>query len=120
MPDMNYDNMIGIYEIDITTQTFVNVSHVVCSGLGYTKEELVGKPISMVLTPESVEHFRQRMEKMNRGEVLDGQAEYIVVTKDGRKVPVEIEAFYKIKDGGIVGAIVAVREAKKGEKADDT
>jgi PAS domain S-box-containing protein len=106
--------LIGIYEIDLNKGVFLQVSQVICEGLGYKEEELIGQPVSKVLTPESVEHFKHRLDRMKHGEMLDGKVEYIAVAKNGVQVPVTIEAFYKIANGKIVGAIVAVQEIANG------
>lgn len=103
--------MIGIYEIDMNTQRFINVSDVMCDGLGYTKEDLIGQHVTKLMTDEGIAHFAERLQKMRSGEMLDGsKTVYLVKAKDGKLVPCEIEAFYRIDNGKIVGAIVAARE----------
>ncbi len=104
--------MIGVYEIDFKNMTFVNVSETVCKGLGYTQEELVGQPVMKVLTPRSIELMSARVARMQRGEFPDGKSEFVAVCKNGSLIPVAIEAFFKIENGNIVGALVAVREIK--------
>ncbi len=104
--------MIGVYEIDFLTMTFVNVSQIICDGLGYTQEELVGQPVMKVLTPESIELMSSRIARMRKGEFPDGKSEFVAVCKSGALIPVAIEAFFKIENGNIVGALVAVREIK--------
>ena len=101
---------IGIYEIDLDTCTFLNVSPIMCQGLGYDDKELIGHPVSKVLTPESMKHFMSRLARMQEGEMLDGQVQYNVKCKDGAMLGVEIEAFYKIENGRARAAIVAAKE----------
>lgn len=104
--------MIGIYEIDLENETFVNASSVMYEGLGYRKEDVVGRPVNEFLTSESNELFQKRLLQMRAGRILDSRVEYTCITKDGIRIPVVIEAFYKIANGKIVGAIVAVKEIK--------
>jgi PAS domain S-box-containing protein len=106
--------MIGIYEIDLPKGIFLKVSQNVCEGLGYSSEELIGQSVSKVITPDSLNHFHERMSKMQNGEMLDGKVQYIAIAKNGTRIPIAIEAFYKISNGRIVGAIVAAEESKDG------
>ncbi len=105
--------MIGVYEIDFKTMTFVNVSKTVCDGLGYERKELVGQSVMKVLTPVSIALMQSRIARMHRGEFVNGQVEFMAITKNGIHIPVMVEAFYKIENGNIVGALVAVREIQK-------
>lgn len=106
--------MIGIYEIDLKNGTFLRVSQNICAGLGYSEDELIGHSVEKVLTLQSMEHFRKRMDRMNSGEMLDGRVEYVAIARDGTLIPVAIEAFYKISNGRIIGAIVAAEEVENG------
>jgi PAS domain S-box-containing protein len=106
--------VIGIYEIDLLKGIFLKVSQNVCEGLGYSPEELIGQSVGKVMTPESSAHFQERMNKMQHGEMLDGKVQYIAIARDGTRIPISIEAFYKISNGRIVGAIVAAEESKDG------
>jgi PAS domain S-box-containing protein len=109
----NGDPVVGIYEVDFRTGLFVNASQRVASELGYKIEELEGKPVEMIMTEESKELFRKRVKEAMKGKMIDGKVEYEVITKSGTHRFVRIEAFYKIENRRIVGALVAVREVKK-------
>lgn len=106
--------MIGIYEIDIESDTFTNVNPAIYEGLGYSKEEVEGQPVTVFLSEESSKLWRLRREQIQAGKLLDSSVEYVCVAKDGTRMPVVIEAFYKIENGRITGAIVAVKELKHG------
>jgi PAS domain S-box-containing protein len=104
--------MIGIYEIDLPSGIFLKVSQNVCEGLGYSTDEMIGQSVKNFITPDSMEHFYERMEQMSHGEMIDGQVEYTAIAKDGSRIPIRVESFYKISNGRIVGAIVAAEEKK--------
>lgn len=102
--------IIGVYEVDFKTLTFIHVSQRVGSELGYTPEELEGQPVTSIMTDESKALFAKRIKAARAGKMIDGTVRYQVITKSGQIRSVEIEAFYKIKKGLIVGALVAVKE----------
>jgi len=102
--------VIGIYEIDFEQQTFINVSPILCQGLGYTEDELIGQPVSKVLSPASLKHFIDRLSQMDQGDLVESTANYTVVDKHGHELAIKIESFYKVANGKIIGAIVAAKE----------
>ncbi len=101
--------LVGVYEIDLSTGLFVNVDKVICEHLGYTQDELRGQPVTMVLESESILHFRERMMQLAKGNKVDTKANFTAVTKGGQEIPITIEAFFEIRNGTIVGAIVAAK-----------
>lgn len=101
--------IVGVYEIDLSTGLFVNVDRIICEHLGYTQEELRGQPVTMVLTSESIMLFRERMMEIGRGNKVDTKANFTALTKNGQEIPITIEAFFEVKNGTIVGAIVAAK-----------
>lgn len=98
----------------MTTDSFVHVSPVIYEGLGYTKEDIEGKPVTYFLTENSIRLWEYRREQLLAGKLLDSNVEYTCVSKDGKMIQVVIEAFYRIQNGKVNGAIVAVREIKNG------
>lgn len=104
--------MIGIYEIDLETERFINASSSVYEYLGCNREEVIGQSVDSFLTAESLKHFHQRLEKVKAGGIIDSKTEYVAVKKDGTRIPIVIDAYYRINNGKIVGAIVAVKELK--------
>jgi len=101
--------LIGIYEIDFKTERIVQANKTLCDMLGYTEDELKNTPVSAFVTPESFELFKRRMAQVKAGNVLESKAKYTAVTRAGIHIKTEIESFYKIENGDIVGALVAVR-----------
>ncbi len=57
---------------------------------GYAPGELIGKPISLLNTPESAKHIGERMAILFSGKHLSDEGEH--VRKDGSSFPVEISA----------------------------
>jgi len=56
---------------------------------GYTREEAVGHPIAMLVSPEVLEEFEQIMERVRRGEGISS-LETVRLRKDGSRVQVAL------------------------------
>jgi PAS domain S-box-containing protein len=100
---------VGIYEVDYSTGLFVNVDNTICEHLGYSREELIGKPVAKVLTEKSIALFQDRIRRALNGEKMNTKMNFTALTKTGVEIPITIEAFFEIKHGTIVGAIVAAK-----------
>jgi PAS domain S-box-containing protein len=69
----------------------LDVNPAACNALGYSKEELIGRPVSAIYAPESLSKMGDVFEKWKRsGEVHD--EEMVVVTKQGQKRTVLLTA----------------------------
>jgi PAS domain S-box-containing protein len=55
-----------------------------CQAYGYTKEELIGKPLSTIYAPESHSKMADLFEKWKRVGTLDNE-EMVIITKQGQK-----------------------------------
>jgi PAS domain S-box-containing protein len=69
---------------------YIDANTAACRMLGYTPEELSGKPVDDLTPPEDEDKLKAARASLSRGEsVLD---EWRLVRKDGGTVPVEISA----------------------------
>jgi len=75
-----------------------DVNPAACGALGYSKEELVGKPLSFIYVPESLPRLIDLSEKWKAAGTLHDE-EIEVVTKQGRKRTVLVNAG-SVKDPG--------------------
>ena len=85
--------------------------------LGYTQEELLGKHWREVTHPDYHERVARATETRRRGEISSYEA--VLLTRDGRSLPVIIAAtpiFQKQKFIGVVAAIVDISKIKEAEK----
>jgi PAS domain S-box-containing protein len=62
----------------------LDINPAACEALGYAKEELVGKPISVLYAPESHEKMLNLLERWKKAEKLADE-EMVIVTKQGQK-----------------------------------
>jgi len=87
---------------------------------GYTVEEAVGQPVTLIIPPERVQEEQQILERLRRGERID-HFETVRVAKSGRRIDVSL-TISPIRDasGVIVGASKIARnisERKASEQA---
>ncbi len=92
---------------------------------GYTAEEAIGKPVTILFPEERFNEEDAIIEKLRRGQAVE-HLETIRVAKDGRRIPVSVTISPLKDDEGVVigaskiihdiGPIVAAREALIREK----
>jgi len=77
---------------------------------GYTAEEIVGRPISVLIPPDHTDDFPTIMERLRRGERIEN-FETVRVAKDGRRVDVSLTISpLRNAEGKIVGASKIARD----------
>jgi PAS domain S-box-containing protein len=91
-----------------------------CSIFGYTPEEAIGKPVTMLMPPERVNEEPAILERIRRGEIVD-HYETIRRHKDGRllNISLNVSPVYD-QHGVIIGASKIARnvtELKRAESA---
>jgi PAS domain S-box-containing protein len=87
---------------------------------GYSVNEAVGQPITMLVPPERPDEVSKILEKVRRGEKVV-HSETVRVTKDGRRLDISLTVSpIKNSEGDIIGASTIARditERKHGEEA---
>ena len=95
---------------------FIEVNDVACKRLGYTREELLELSVADVDAPEKLDEVPAIMEKF----LSEGHSifEQVHVTKEGRRIPVEISSLlFDIEGRPTVLSIARdITERKKAEK----
>lgn len=115
-----YENApTGYHSLD-ANGSFVMVNQTELGWLGYTREELIGRPFLDLLTPESLEKFKARFsEFIKRGWLND--AEFDLIRKDGSILPVSLSAAAVRDENGRFlmsrSTIFDITERKKAETA---
>ena len=88
--------------------------------LGYSREELIGRPIFDFITPEQREEAKKRFEMKIRGQSVSKAENRIYLRKDGTRIIVDIsDVLERDAEGKIVGmrtAMVDITERKKAEE----
>jgi len=77
---------------------------------GYSSQEIMGRALSVLVSPERREELEEIMEQIKRGEIVDS-IETLRVCKDGRRLPVAL-TISPIRDAGgnIAGASGIARD----------
>jgi PAS domain S-box-containing protein len=85
---------------------------------GYSSSEAVGKPMRMLLPPESANEERDILDRIGRGERVE-HFETVRVRKDGRQIDVSV-TISPIRDsqGAIVGASNIARDISERRRSD--
>lgn len=86
---------------------FVFANKVLQDMLGYSQDELSRKNFLELVAPESRHVIEERLERFGRGEKLESRYGFLALTKDGRRIPVEVSVSHipfegKIRTIGIV------------------
>jgi len=86
---------------------------------GYTTQEMIGKPISMLAPPERADEIPEILEKIRSGERVE-YFESVRVTKDKRRlhVSISVSPIYD-GDGKVVGASTIARNITAQKKVED-
>lgn len=109
----------GMYEFDFTTHKFINVNQVMCSYLGYSKEEFLSMDPMALLTEETRAKFWKSYETILKGEAISDNVEYHVVKKNGQTVCVLLHSDFIYDQGKMTGARVVVHDITERKKIEE-
>ena len=86
---------------------------------GYKAEEMLGRPLSLLVPPDGSDEIRERLERLRHGEGFQ-RFETTCVGKDGRRIEVSV-TISPIHDGtgAVVGAAVIAHNITEQAKARD-
>ncbi len=86
---------------------------------GYSTQEVIGKPINILVPPDRPNEIPKILERLRRGEAID-HYETVGVTKDGRRVNISL-SISPIRDssGNIVGASTIARDITERKRAEE-
>lgn len=84
---------------------------------GYTEQEAVGQPITMIIPPERLHEEQAILSRLIRGEKID-HFETVRITKDGRRLDISLSVSpLRAADGHIIGASKVARNITEQKRA---
>jgi PAS domain S-box-containing protein len=87
---------------------------------GYTAEEIVGRPLALLVPPDHPDELPAIMERLKRGERIE-HFETVRVSKDGRRIDVSLTISpVKNAEGRIIGASKIARDITRQKHAQQT
>lgn len=111
----------GIYELDFRNDRFISVNDVMCELTGYTREEFLNMSPSVLLDGEGKKLFKSRLDSWLGGKAPEPNADYRIITKDGREIYVSLNtSFTKDDYGRPLGATVIGHDVTERRKMEET
>jgi PAS domain S-box-containing protein len=86
---------------------------------GYTAEELLGRPSLDLYDPGVAPAFQERRQRALRGEPVPPHLECEMLTKDGRRVPVELAVTNFVDGGRITGRVTVARDVTARKRLEE-
>jgi PAS domain S-box-containing protein len=85
---------------------------------GYSPEEAIGQPITMLIPPERQDEEPALLERLRRGQRIE-HFETIRVTKDGRRIDISLSVSpMRNADGKVIGASKVARDITQRKQAE--
>lgn len=98
-----FDNASDFVYTHDLTGVFTTVNKALCDGSGYSPEELIGAPISKLVSPASIEKARTMTEAKLKGASSSTNYELEIITKNGETILVEVHSRLIMENGKPVG-----------------
>ena len=114
--EFSEDAIIGIFMDGIITEWNRGAKQL----YGYSADEVIGKPVSILIPPEGLDDFSEIMDKLKRGESV-ARSETVRQKKDGGRVDVSLSVF-PIRDeaGKLIGAAAIARDISERKRYEAT
>ena len=107
----------GIFIIGLSGE-ILTVNKAMCNELNYTEEELLSKKILDIVPEQYLDHYRERLNKILKGESLGEEAEYEVRGKDGELHYVEVLSAPYFNGTNIIGFQGIARDITRRKQAE--
>lgn len=95
----------------------VYVNRALLDTLGYTADEVIGKPSEMLFAPDQIEHGRALFERIIAGESVT-DIETVYMRKDGRRVHVAGSSSCRFEDGKPVATRTILHDVTQQHEVD--
>jgi PAS domain S-box-containing protein len=107
-----FDEAIDAIAVISPAGIVLDVNAVACRDTGFTREEVIGRPLQMLLEPAALERYPGALaEVFSRGKI---RIEINTQRKDGSLIPVEIRAG-RLPDGNALAFVRGISERRRAE-----
>lgn len=112
-----YDNApVGYHEVD-AEGVIVGINRTACELLGYSREELLGRPFFDILPPEARVEARQAFAATLKSHTPPRASENAILARDGRQLVVSVEERFKRDDQDqVVGLLVTMQDVTESKQ----
>ena len=108
-----------VFTTDLTG-LFTSINRAGENLMGYKRSDVASMHFAAVVAPEHAALARRMLERKVNGEVEGTQYEIEIVTRDGRRIPVEVHTALTYQDGKAVGVHGIARDVTERKQAEDT
>jgi len=91
----------------------VEVNPALLGRLGYSEQELVGRPVALILAPGEQDVAAARLARKFDGAELASLYEVVLLSKDGCRVPSDVSSQVIVRDELPVGVLVIARDVSE-------
>ncbi len=109
----------GMFEADFVNNRFVYVNDVMCTMLGYAREELLTLSPFDILSDGGKKKFSERLSKLFKGEKVSETVEFNMVGKQGQQFWALLNFRFLYIDGKIKGAKVVAQDITLRKRAEE-
>ncbi|HUT84076.1 MAG TPA: PAS domain S-box protein [Thermodesulfobacteriota bacterium] len=101
-------------------KVIVHINHALSEMLGYSPQEVIGKPTTTFRPPEQAATSSSRVQSIFEELIEKGKVRIlhdIYQTKDGRLIPVDVNISHlRDQDGRFIGSVAVIRDISQREK----
>ena len=101
-------------------KVIVHINHALSEMLGYSPQEVIGKPTTTFRPPEQAATSSSRVQTISEELIEKGKVRIlhdIYQTKDGRLIPVDVNISHlRDQDGRFIGSVAVIRDISQREK----
>jgi diguanylate cyclase (GGDEF)-like protein/PAS domain S-box-containing protein len=112
----NANDIIYVHDLD---GNYLSINHAGERAFGYTRDEVLKLNMRDVTTPEHLEMARQKLAHKIAGHAKQTTYEADCITKDGRKLTLEINSSVVFKDGKPVAVQGIARDVTERKRTDE-
>ena len=110
---------LGVYKVDTGTGQFLSVNDVICEFTGYSRAELMNRPVTDLIHEESLPVFLARAERIRAGLPVPNKIDFKLKTREGGSLWVNAMPTFEYENGLPVTVSVIARDINDRKLAEE-